>query len=186
MQKTNQSVRSRIIQATHELLQETKDTDKISVRQIAERAKVGVGSVNYNFISKDALLCEVIAEDMSVMADEISKSTNEERSPGERLRKLVAGLYDLGAEHMSFVQFMIRQNLNNGDLNQALILIPLLKEIFGDDIDEMHLRILALQIILPIQLTSLAPDQFFLYSGIDIRDAQQRESFVNQLIDNLF
>lgn len=185
MKQSNQSVRGRILQATFEILQETKNTDQISVRQIAKRANVGVGSVNYHFKSKDALICEVIAKKMSGIVSEVLNNIIAERSPRERLQEMVNKLYDFGTEHMSLVQFMIRQNLDTGDLSTALTLMPILKEIFGSDANEMHMRIMALQILLPIQVTSLAPEQFFLYSGIHIEDAEQREKFVEQLIDNL-
>ena len=51
-----QDVREKIIHAATELLGELSDVEKVTVRQIAERADVAIGSINYHFKSRDNLL----------------------------------------------------------------------------------------------------------------------------------
>lgn len=46
MAKKDQDARERIIKAATEILNEVSDIDTITVRQIAERAGVGTGSIN--------------------------------------------------------------------------------------------------------------------------------------------
>jgi AcrR family transcriptional regulator len=48
--------RDRILEATISLLLDTKDFDSLTVRVIAEQAKVGVGLVNYHFKDKESLV----------------------------------------------------------------------------------------------------------------------------------
>lgn len=83
------------------------------------------------------------------------------------------------------VQFSIIHSLLNGNMQTPLFLIPILKEIFGDQRDEINLRIIALQILLPIQASSLNPSTFNFYSGIDLHNEAQRNKFIDTLVDNL-
>ncbi len=70
-------------------------------------------------------------------------------------------------------------------MQTPLYLIPLLKDIFGTSKNDMQLRIIALQILNPIQATVLNCSAFLMYSGIDLHDKDQRGRFVDTLIDNL-
>jgi AcrR family transcriptional regulator len=185
MQQKDMSAQERIRAAAKELLAETKDADGITVRQIAKRADVGIGLINYHFGSKDSLLADLVAEEMSSMIYAFEAAQESVVSPKERLKIVLTELYDFGAEHLPLVRFMIKQNIDNGDMGSALMLVPLLREVFGPDADEMRLRVLALQILYPLQLTGIAPQSFKLYSGINIMNAQERAGFVGQLINNL-
>ncbi len=48
-------------------------------------------------------------------------------SPKERLKIVLTELYDFGAEHLPLVRFMIKQNIDNGDMGSALMRVPLLR-----------------------------------------------------------
>lgn len=52
MTKKEQDARERIISSAIEILYEVSDIEKITVRQIAERANVGIGTINYHLIQK--------------------------------------------------------------------------------------------------------------------------------------
>ncbi|MDE7063034.1 MAG: TetR/AcrR family transcriptional regulator, partial [Lachnospiraceae bacterium] len=53
----NEEIKKRIIEITTELLKEYDgDTKKITSRLIAERADIGLGSINYYFGSKENLI----------------------------------------------------------------------------------------------------------------------------------
>ena len=46
MAEKDQDARERIIEAAIEIMKDVPDIDKITVRQIAERAHVGIGTLN--------------------------------------------------------------------------------------------------------------------------------------------
>lgn len=71
----------------------------------------------------------------------------------------------------------------NGDLQAEISLIPLLREIYGSQYEEMQLRLVALQLIAPIQAAVLSTDSFQIYSGYDLTKEEQRNRFIDQLID---
>jgi hypothetical protein len=77
------------------------------------------------------------------------------------------------------------RSILNGDMQAQLTLVPLLREIFAERKDEIHLRILAMQVLLPLQVAALSPQEFHFYSGIDLFDETQRNRFIDMLIDNL-
>lgn len=57
----NEKIKNRIIEITTELLKEYNgDTKKITSRLIAEKADIGLGSINYFFGSKENLITECI------------------------------------------------------------------------------------------------------------------------------
>lgn len=178
-------MREHIIEITIDIIEEVSDVSKITVRQIAKRADIGIGLINYYFSSKEQLLSIAIREIMSRTATEIIESIDEESNLAAKLKNMIKRLYSFSSEYENLIRFSLLQCIQNGDMGAELSLIPILKEIFKDETDEMHLRIIALQIIRPIQSVSLSPAAFRLYSGIDLYNEKERDRFVDVLVDNL-
>lgn len=185
MNSNDQDARNRIIKAVTEIFDEDGDIGKITVRKVAERANVGVGLINYHFKTKDDLLGIAIGDLMVKMASGFVTPGNSDLEPIPKLKKMLKELYGFAEKYEKLLQFTITHGLLNGDLKAPLFLVPVLREIFGGRKDEINLRIIALQIILPIQVTSLCPPAFLFYSGIDLRNESQRNNFIDTLVDNL-
>lgn len=180
------SVRDKIIKAATDILKETKSIENVTVREIANRAKVGIGSINYHFKSKDFLLSEVIE---NIMTHKIHDFTNLENdsnmSADEELKALLKALCDSALGAKELVQFMLKQDIFYGSLQTPLYLVPLLRRIFGASKSEMELRVIALQLLQPLQIAGITPDAFLMYSGFDVYNRQQRNKFIDMLVDNL-
>lgn len=186
MNSKEQVTQQLIIDTAKALLEETDDVEKITVRQIAERANVGIGLINYHFKSKDNLLSIAIGDTMAKMILDFSKSDSyADLSPIQKLKTMLKKLYALSDQKEKLMRFIVSSDIMNGNMQTPLHLIPLLKQIFGDDKDDMELRILALQILYPIQVTGLNRDAFYMYSGIDVSNEEQRNRFIDNLINNL-
>lgn len=186
MTTNEKDARQIIIQAAKDLMNESNDIEKITVRQIAEKAKVGIGLINYHFKSKDNLLSIAIGD---VMTDTIYQfmhtNRNDKLDPISKLKMLVKELYSLAGNSDKILRFILTREVMDGDLKTALHLVPLLKEIYGEDAQDMRLRILALQILHPIQVTGLNTEAFHMYSGIDLYNMKQRNEFIDILVDNV-
>lgn len=187
MSPNEQDARQAIINAAKAILGEVDDVEKITVRQIAQRAGVGTGLINYHFKSKNALLSIAVGD---VMARTVRRFTETDdcsaSEPVSKLKAMVKELYDLaGSNNDKLVRFMLTRDILEGNMQTPLYLVPLLKEIFGDTKDDMQLRIIALQILHPIQVTGLNASKFHMYSGIDLGDPEQRNRFIDMLIDNV-
>lgn len=178
--------RDRIVQATIELLNEQSDVEKITVRLVAQRAGVGVGLINYHFHSRDKLLSLAIGSVMAEMATEFGNTDKDDGKAGiERLRGMLKSLYTFAERHEKLIQFLLTHGIVNGDMDAALYLIPILREVYPQEKDEIQLRIIALQILLPIQVASINPSAFRIFTGIDLHDSKQREAYIDTLIDNI-
>ena len=186
MNSIEQDLRQKILSITKTMLDETDDIAKITVRQIAERAGVGIGLINYHFKSKDNLLSMAIGD---VMEQAIARFTisgaNNHFDPEIRLRMLLKELCELVGNDEKLLRFLMLRELTEGHMQAPLYLIPILRDVYGETKDDMQLRIIALQILQPIQLSGLNPSAFHLYSGIDLSNREQRNRFIDTLIDNL-
>lgn len=186
MPKKEQNAKDRMIEAAIEIMQEVPDTDKITVRQIAERAKVGVGTLNYYFNSKDNLLSIAVSKVMSNTINDMLKSTqNADLNPVDKLKNMLKEVCNIGASQRELTKFMLTQLIMNGDVRTSLYLLPFLKEIYGDEKTEVELRILALQILQPIQFAGISPSEFLVYSGIHFYEETERNRFIDLLVNNV-
>ena len=80
---------------------------------------------------------------------------------------------------------MVSYELQQGNFQAPLYLIPILREIFGDTKDEVELRIIALEVITALQVASLRPQAFQFYSGIDLFNKTQRDKFIETLVNSI-
>lgn len=186
----NPDARDRILKATKEILDEADNIDQITVRQIAERANVGVGLINYHFKSKDNLLGTVVSGEMARMAGGFLKTGSKSGSkpgmdPVRKMKVMLKDLFSYGEKHKDHLKYIVTRSILNGDMQAQLTLVPILREIFGEQRDEINLRIIAMQILLPLQVTALSPQAFHFYSGIDLFDETQRNKLIDILVDNL-
>lgn len=96
MSTTEQDTQQFIIDAAKGLLNEVEDVEKITVRQIAERANVGIGLINYHFKSKDNLLSIAIGDTMAKTILSFSRSDiYADLEPIDKLKAMLKELYTL-------------------------------------------------------------------------------------------
>jgi AcrR family transcriptional regulator len=182
----DQEAREKIIEVVHQLLASGESPEKITVRQIAELAGVGVGLINYHFGTKNDLLSLAVARTMAGAAlDYASSDFLSRESPKDKVKTMLKNLYRMGAEHERLVQFQLTQSIAKGDMSAALFLVPVLKEAFPAAKEELAVRIIAAQVLLPLQVASLDPAAFLSFSGVDLRSEKERECFIEQLVDNV-
>lgn len=177
--------KSMILEAARELLDATSDPQSITVRQVAQQAGVATGLVNYHFGSKDKLLAQVVGEMMAGTIAAHEASPAKDGAPAGRLKELLKALYSVGEGQMSLMRYLLGRELTEGNLEAPLYLVPLLRDVFAAQADEMRLRVMALQILQPIQAAALNPGPFRLYCGMDLTDPAQRDRFIDMLVDNL-
>lgn len=179
-------VKERIIKAALEILGETDEIEKITVRQIAERANVGIGSINYHFQSKEQLLSFAISD---IFADTISEysswQNNSDCTSKQNLKDMLKTLCNSLVDYKGMLQFILTQDLMNGILQTPLYLVPILKKIYGNRKTEIELRVIALQILQPLQNAGIVPDAFHLYSGFNLFEEDQRNNYIELLVDNI-
>lgn len=187
MAKKDQEARDHIIKVATEMLLESPDQiERITVRQIAERAEAGTGSINYHFGSKDNLLSLAVGNILAQTARGfLNQAGTPDLNPTDKLKAMLKELCRIAVSNEKLIQFMLTQGIINGDMNTPLYLIPVLKQIFGEKKEEIELRVMALQILYPIQIAGISPAEFRMYSGIDLYDTMARNKLIDMLVDNL-
>jgi AcrR family transcriptional regulator len=176
--------RQKLIQTAIELLREGGDPEHITVRQIAERAGVGIGLINYHFQTKDNLLNQAVNELIVQTADQaIDTSEDANIEPAARLRKLIKNTSNLEVKFASLSRLSLQYEILHGGLGAETTALPILREIFKGRKDELAVRIIAMTLIAPMQIAFINPDAFRSYSGIDVFDDKQRNGMIDWMID---
>ena len=177
--------KARLLQATLEILNEEDDPAGITVRQIAERAGVALGSINYYFQSKDNLLYEAVSGLMTAEASRWFAPAVQDSAldPVTRLKQLLKETSRIGIRYPKLLRIMLEHDLQHGEMTAALMLMPLLHEISGGRRSEFELRLIALQLITTLQVMFLRAGTFRLYAGIDVLDDLQRDRGIDLMVD---
>lgn len=178
--------KERILRAATDLLDQESDVERITVKKIAELAGVGVGTINYQFHSKDELISAAsLLKTTRLLEDFLVRPRAKYPDPSTRLKAMLKNLFDLDPVKEKLARYMLLMKVQQGNLRIPLYMVPILKEIFGEEKEELPLRILALQMLQPLVTAAISPEAFQLYSGVDIYDKQAREGFIDTLVDNL-
>ena len=178
------SPRERILEATLQLLNENLNPQAITVRQIAERAKVGVGLVNYHFQSKDKLFNEAVASAMGSLEDPWLQSAASLSGDSRfKLKQLLKINAKVGMENLEMARILITHILLEGEFDVPLVVLPLLRELCGEDKNEQELRMLALSLIVTIQVAFLRHKALWRYTGVNAFDEEQRDAWIESFVD---
>lgn len=180
---SEKDAKERILKAAKALMDETDDLESVTMRQIAQRAGVGVGLINYHFQSRENLLYTAIGEVMISIMDAFRQTPPDGATPAERLKDMMTALCDAGARHEKEMRLGSQFQIMSGDFSAAHYLLPALREACGQKYDENALRLIALQLFTLTNLMMLRSDAFFRFSGADIMNKPQRDRLISQLID---
>ena len=176
--------KERILQTTMAMLNEAEDVETITIRQIAERAQVGIGSINYHYQSKANLLNEAVGR---LMGDQASRwyepFDKDEVDPVSRLKMLLIDTANVAFRHEKISRIAVSHALLQGNMESAQLILPILRDIFGGNKDEVELKLIAFQLITTTQVIFLRALAFRLYSGIDIFDEQQRTKSIEIIVE---
>jgi AcrR family transcriptional regulator len=186
MDERDLEAKERILQRTMEMLNEVEDVDTITMRQIAERAQVGIGLINYHYQSKDNLFNEAVGR---LMGDQAARwyepFDREEVDPVSRLKMLLIETANIAFRYEKLSHITVSHALLHGNMEPAQLILPLLRDIFGGSKDETELRLIAFQLITTMQVIFLRASAFRLYSGIDIYDEVQRNRSIETIVANI-
>ena len=180
------SAKERILQTTMAMIVEIEEVETITMRQIAERAEVGIGTINYHFQSKDNLLNEAVGR---LMGDQASRwyapYDKDAIDPVSRLKMLLIDTANVAFRHEKLSRIAISNALLEGNMEPAQLILPILRDIYDGSKDEVELRVIAFQLITTTQVMFLRAPAFRLYSGIDIYEEEQRNRSIEIIVENV-
>lgn len=186
MSEPEPDAKERILQVTMDILNEVDDPSRITVRQIAERAGVGIGSINYHFQSKDNLLNEAVGQIMMVEAVRwFEPVTDTDIDPVTRLKMLFKETSRIAVRYAKLSQLTLAYTLQQGEFDVSSMTVPLMREIFGSTKSDLELRLLTAQLVVPMQAAFVRTEAFRRYAGIDLFNDAQRDQAIDIMVDNL-
>lgn len=178
-------VRDRILEAAIAMLRDTDDPTTITVSQIAEQAEVGAGSINYNFGSKDALLSQAIWHIVGEVAGEWYTGAGSDVDARTRLKLLFKGGLQAMLQYPAHTRMGIQQVLKSGDMQAHHLILPLLRDIFGDTRPEIELRLIAFQMNASFRVAFLNLRELGDFLGLDVSTEAAIDTITDTIIDNL-
>lgn len=178
------SVKERILQTVVEILINETNIEDITVRKIAEKANVNSALINYHFQSKDNLINKAVEVCMNNFTKEMYEPTDLQLNPIDRLRKMIIDIADFSYNTVYLSQIAVRNDINTGSINTGTILLPLLKQIFPHN-NDLELKIISMQIILPIQVFFLNTEVYNQYFYTRLEDKLVRDKIINQILNNI-
>jgi AcrR family transcriptional regulator len=183
---SDRDVKERLLDATVSLLREMTEPSQITVRQIAERAGASIGSINYNFGSKDALIAEAVWQMIGISAtDWYTPDKNPDVDPVTRLRRMFKEGMRLASTYPKNMRIGLLHVFETGNMQAKTLILPLLREIVGADKQGIELRMLAFQLVGTVELAFLNLAQLCEFLGIDPSDAATIDTIVDIAVDNL-
>lgn len=179
------TIKEKLIEVTTGLIKEKNgDIDKITIRDIAARADVGVGLINYHFQNKKDLIdicvqriiCEVIAGSKPDMA---------EMSPMEKLKCSVKIPIDFIIENPEISRISILGDLMQGQSNDNTFQ-TLAKYYYHacnlDGVDDAFFKVVFL--IHGLQGIFLRRELY--KDKFDFSDKVQRDNLIDNLVEKIF
>ena len=193
MPKKEQNTKERIINATLELLT-TEAIEDITVRKIAQKAKVNIAAINYHFSSKEKLILHAVIVSTKAGRDLIINFVSDTAvSPEERLRKFVDFYGNILADYPNQSRIAIMADMRAKDpeviasfpqsktLSKALLAV--LSQI-AEKASENLLRNTLVQLESAITLPFLLADSIHAGIGFDFSDAEQRKEYLNFVVES--
>lgn len=191
MFKQKSEIRERMIAVTVELIKRYGDTRMITVREIASEAGVGVGMINYHFQTKDNLINICIMELIGQAVFQLqSFSQNAEMKPIDKIMELSKGIASFmalnpGLSKISITNDLLSPERNDNVAQLTKMLMPITKEIYGDQKSESELLILLHILISSISVGFLRNSVLGETTKLDFTDQEQRDQFVEYCINRV-
>ena len=168
-----------LLQATIALLEEAKQPEKVTSRQIAERAGVNLAMINYYFGSKDALIAHAVSAILDVSSEIFKSPIDPADAPKERLRKILRQICLVVIKYRRYTRLYVPHLLLEEEITLPQYILPEIRAHFGGSRNETECRIIAYELVSFMQLAFFRDDAFLRYSGLNLSD----ESTANRLLD---
>lgn len=179
------NAKERIIRASMDLIRESSgNIDQITIRAIAEKAGVGIGSVNYHFQNKENLITLCVQRMIGEVISNYRPAEGQERN----LAANVKAVADFLAENPALSQFSIL-----GDHYAPQKSDNTMKTVQGfstflpeNNIPDSEKKLRIFTLVSVVQALFLRREMSGEIFGSDFRDKHQRDWLLDRIIQWLF
>jgi len=169
-----------ILSATEALIQESDgDAQRVTIRQIAERAEVSVGLVNYYFATKEKLIEACVQRMIGGVVSAFRPSLPPEATRAERLGSTAAQVAAFLDQHAQISRISILSDLNTpGVKDNTMGTARGFCNTIGADAADQDAMLRAFCLTAILQSAFLRRDILLESLGVDWNDAQQRDALL--------
>ncbi|PJI09227.1 MULTISPECIES: TetR/AcrR family transcriptional regulator [Clostridium] len=187
--KKSELAKEKIIEVTIDLIQNANgEIHKITTRAIAKQAGIGVGLVNYHFESKNKLIEICVQRIISDVIRSFKPKINNELDSIDRIKKVTKMVADFLIQNPSVSKISILGDMNTpstvDNTMQTVKGFLISMEDYNFPKEEKMLLSFALTSILQAVFLrkNITKESF----GFDFNNKEERESFIDFMIDKLF
>lgn len=183
--------KQKLITATLNILNERgQDYKSLTSRDIASRAGVPLGMINYCFGSKDDLVLKVFLDsyenhiDKERVVDYFAEECRI-KDPREKLKVSAFKFVKFFMIHGDCIRDVLKYVITSYDPASLLKAYPLIREIMSNDVSDEECKLMAYELGSIMQLAVLRKDDFKKSFNIDFDDDEQLKSFINKHVDKI-
>ncbi len=179
----NQDVKKKLIETTKNLLTSGTEVRAITARQISLEAGTNLAMINYYFKSKDELVKISVDEIISEEFYNNPRVDDTNMTAKEQLKQRLIDVTHAMIKYRELTKLSIPYMMLQDDITLPLEILPFITTHFGTQKSITECKIIAFQIIYTLQLIFYRAEDFYKYSGLNIRDEQQVDDFINSQLD---
>ncbi|MGV8906948.1 MAG: TetR/AcrR family transcriptional regulator [Acetobacterium sp.] len=183
------NVKVKIMDATTELLGECRSIESVTVRDIATKAEVGVGLINYHFQTKENLINQCVQKMIGNTINNFDKLYQSlTMEPVDKLRFLTKKMClflgsNRGVSRISILSDLFAGNSADNTSQTMKAYLPMMREIYGHKKSDQELYLIIYTLISTLQSVFLRRDVFMQNAEVDFYDMKQREQLIDRIID---
>lgn len=167
------------------------DMDEITMRNVAKRAGVTAGLINYHFQTKENLINQVIRIKVNLVIDAFPEAYGKlEGEPLSKLRKMIEGTAGYLSENeriskISIISDYLDPDFEDNSMRTVRAYQNIANEIFSDSKTELERKLITILLISTGQALFLRSEIMKDFLGLDFSDKNDRKYLMNSLIDIL-
>jgi AcrR family transcriptional regulator len=187
----SKDIKARILHETRQLIEEKgSDLDKITIREICDRAGIGAGLVNYHFQTKENLIRQCVQQmifDVIGQYDSVYQTLSG-KTPIEKLRYMAKSTCSYLDAHenlsrISIVTDMTSHQKKDNTSQTAAAYYPLFRNACPDSMSDEEVKRRTYLMILTLQAFFLRSTVLKDEIGIDFHHPEERDQLVDDIID---
>lgn len=189
--KTNR-IKEKIINSTTELIGECESIESVTIRDIALKAGVGVGLINYHFQTKENLINQCVQKIIGNIIENFDKLYQSlTMEPLDKLRFLTKRMCSFivqnqGISRVSILSDLSAANYLDNTSQTAKAYLPVMREVCGSEKSDKELYQLSFILQATLQSAFLRRNVLMQSVNFDFYDTEQRDQFIDTIIDTIF
>lgn len=184
--------RENILEAATAMIRESGSVGKVTIREVAARAGVGIGLVNYYYGSKQNLVRDCVRRMISSVVEKFAAIYGRlDVSAIDKIRYLAKStgtffVFNPGVSRVAILMDLEDGSDNDNTAEMIRVYEELIAQHVGGESETQQSYLMAHGLLAALQSAYLRRDVMLQRTGLDFYDDVQRETLIDQLVDGLF